>query len=87
MKNFDIDPIRGEIKIIQFQLIIMLSGIRWGNYVGAPGNDPIICWKHKHKVLISTLVPLSTGDVFGLPVYTALVLAYSKDKGKLNNIL
>lgn len=44
----------------------------------------MICWKHKHKVLISTLIPLSTGDVFGLPIFTALALAYSKDKGIVN---
>ena len=28
-----------------------------------------------------SLVPLVTGDVFGLPTCTTLILAYSKDKG------
>ncbi|CAB0033952.1 unnamed protein product [Trichogramma brassicae] len=64
-----------------------VEGIRWGTYVGAPGNDPVMCWKHKHRVLLASLVPLITGDVFGLPVFTTLILAYSKDKGTsmLNN--
>ncbi|KAJ8668849.1 hypothetical protein QAD02_000108 [Eretmocerus hayati] len=57
-----------------------VDGIRWGNYVGAPGNEPVVCWKHKHRLLLASLVPLSTGDVFGLPSYTTLILAYSKDK-------
>ncbi|KAL7305380.1 hypothetical protein TKK_0002123 [Trichogramma kaykai] len=63
-----------------------VEGIRWGTYVGAPGNDPVMCWKHK-PVLLASLVPLITGDVFGLPVFTTLILAYSKDKGTsmLNN--
>ncbi|XP_016837232.1 lysosomal-trafficking regulator isoform X2 [Nasonia vitripennis] len=58
-----------------------VEGIKWGNYVGAPGNEPIVCWKHKHRVLLASLIPLVTGDVFGLPVCTTLILAYSKDRG------
>ncbi|XP_058802324.1 lysosomal-trafficking regulator isoform X2 [Phymastichus coffea] len=58
-----------------------VEGIRWGNYVGAPGNEPTVCWKHKHRVLLASLIPLVTGDVFGLPICTTLILAYSKDKG------
>lgn len=60
---------------------VYITGIRWGNYVGAPGNEPIVCWKHKHRVLLASLIPLVTGDVFGLPICTTLILAYSKDKG------
>lgn len=58
-----------------------VEGIKWGNYVGAPGNEPIVCWKHKHRILLASLIPLVTGDVFGLPICTTLILAYSKDKG------
>lgn len=65
-------------------LVFKLSdivGIKWGNYVGAPGNDPVLCWKNKHRSLLASLVPLTTGDVFGLPNYTTLLLGYSKEKG------
>ncbi|KAF7992714.1 hypothetical protein HCN44_005058 [Aphidius gifuensis] len=63
------------------QVIDGVDGIKWGNYVGAPGNEPILCWKHKHRSIISSLVPLTTGDVFGLPVLTTLLLGYTKEKG------
>ncbi|XP_051169183.1 lysosomal-trafficking regulator isoform X2 [Leptopilina boulardi] len=59
-----------------------ISGIKWGNYVGAPGNDPVLCWKHKHRFPLASLVPLLTGDVFGLPHHTTLLLGYSKEKGR-----
>lgn len=62
-------------------LIFAITAIKWGNYVGSPGNEPIVSWKHKHKTPLATLVPLATGDVFGLPKYTTLLLAYHKDKG------
>ena len=58
-----------------------VDGIKWGNYVGAPGNEPVLCWKHKHRTPLASLVPLSTGDVFGLPGSTTLLLGYSKEKG------
>lgn len=58
-----------------------ISGIKWGNYVGAPGNDPVLCWKHKHRLLLASLIPLLTGDVFGLPHHTTLLLGYNKEKG------
>ncbi|XP_012252611.2 lysosomal-trafficking regulator [Athalia rosae] len=58
-----------------------VTGIKWGNYVGAPGNEPVLCWKHKHRSPLVSLVPLCTGDVFGLPVCTTLLLGYSKEKG------
>ncbi|XP_046418983.1 lysosomal-trafficking regulator isoform X1 [Neodiprion fabricii] len=58
-----------------------VTGIKWGNYVGAPGNEPVLCWKHKHRSPFVYLVPLSTGDVFGLPNLTVLLLGYSKEKG------
>ncbi|CAK9830368.1 Lysosomal-trafficking regulator [Anthophora retusa] len=57
-----------------------VDGIKWGNYVGAPGNEPILCWKHKHRAPLASLVPLITGDAFGLPSYTTLLLGYAKDK-------
>ncbi|KYN43656.1 Lysosomal-trafficking regulator [Trachymyrmex septentrionalis] len=63
------------------QVIEGISGIKWGNYVGAPGNEPILCWKLKHKTPLASLVPLATGDVFGLPNYTTLLLGYTKEKG------
>lgn len=62
-----------------------ISGIKWGNYVGAPGNEPIVCWTHKHKFPLGSLVPLLTGDVFGVQQDTTLVLAYNKEKG--NNLI
>lgn len=58
-----------------------VDGIKWGIYVGAPGNEPIICWKHKHRAPIASLFPSATGDVFGLPNYTTLLLGYNKEKG------
>jgi hypothetical protein len=58
-----------------------ISGIKWGNYVGAPGNEPVLCWKHKHRTPLASLIPLATGDVFGLPNYTTLLLGYTKEKG------
>ncbi|XP_011300955.1 lysosomal-trafficking regulator isoform X2 [Fopius arisanus] len=58
-----------------------VDGIKWGNYVGAPGNEPVLCWKNKHRAPMASLVPLSTGDVFGLSVCTTLLLGYTKDKG------
>lgn len=58
-----------------------IAGIKWGNYVGAPGNEPVLCWKHKHRTPLASLVPLTTGDVFGLPNYTTLLLGYTKEKG------
>ncbi|XP_050573868.1 lysosomal-trafficking regulator isoform X4 [Bombus affinis] len=63
------------------QVIEGVDGIKWGNYVGAPGNEPVLCWKHKHKAPLASLVPLMTGDVFGLPSYTTLLLVYTKEKG------
>ncbi|XP_067210662.1 lysosomal-trafficking regulator isoform X3 [Linepithema humile] len=63
------------------QVIEGISGIKWGNYVGAPGNEPVLCWKLKHKTPLAFLVPLATGDVFGLPNYTTLLLGYTKEKG------
>ncbi|XP_014468102.1 PREDICTED: lysosomal-trafficking regulator isoform X2 [Dinoponera quadriceps] len=63
------------------QVIEGISGIKWGNYVGAPGNEPVLCWKHKHRSPLASLVPLTTGDVFGLPNYTTLLLGYTKEKG------
>ncbi|XP_015121948.1 lysosomal-trafficking regulator [Diachasma alloeum] len=58
-----------------------VDGIKWGNYVGAPGNEPVLCWKNKHRAAMASLIPLSTGDVFGLPVCTTLLLRYTKEKG------
>ncbi|XP_011343929.2 lysosomal-trafficking regulator isoform X3 [Ooceraea biroi] len=58
-----------------------ISGIKWGNYVGAPSNEPVLCWKHKHRTPLASLIPLATGDVFGLPNYTTLLLGYTKEKG------
>ncbi|XP_054002539.1 lysosomal-trafficking regulator isoform X2 [Hylaeus anthracinus] len=63
------------------QVIEGVDGIKWGNYVGAPGNEPALCWKHKHRAPLASLVPLMTGDVFGLPSYTTLLLGYTKEKG------
>ena len=63
------------------QLSDVIVGIKWGNYVGAPGNEPILCWKLKHKTPLASLVPLANGDVFGLPNYTTLLLGYTKEKG------
>ncbi|XP_076766095.1 lysosomal-trafficking regulator mauve isoform X3 [Xylocopa sonorina] len=63
------------------QVIEGVNGIKWGNYVGAPGNEPVLCWKHKHRAPLTSLVPLMTGDVFGLPSYTTLLLGYTKEKG------
>ncbi|XP_026675054.1 lysosomal-trafficking regulator isoform X2 [Ceratina calcarata] len=63
------------------QVIEGVDGIKWGNYVGAPGNEPVLCWKHKHRAPLASLVPLMTGDVFGLPSYTTLLLGYTKEKG------
>ncbi|XP_076239225.1 lysosomal-trafficking regulator mauve [Calliopsis andreniformis] len=63
------------------QVIEGVDGIKWGNYVGAPGNEPVLCWKHKHRAPLTCLVPLMTGDVFGLPNYTTLLLGYTKEKG------
>ncbi|KAK9307869.1 hypothetical protein QLX08_001934 [Tetragonisca angustula] len=62
------------------QVIESVDGIKWGNYVGAPGNEPVLCWKHKHRAPLASLVPLMTGDVFGLPNYTTLLLGYMKEK-------
>ncbi|XP_014603828.1 PREDICTED: lysosomal-trafficking regulator isoform X1 [Polistes canadensis] len=63
------------------QVIEGVEGIKWGNYVGAPGNEPSLCWKHKHRTSLSYLIPLATGDVFGLPNYTTLLIGYTKEKG------
>ncbi|XP_011866548.1 PREDICTED: lysosomal-trafficking regulator isoform X3 [Vollenhovia emeryi] len=63
------------------QVIEGIDGIKWGNYVGAPGNEPVLCWKLKHKTPLASLVPLATGDVFGLPNHTTLLLGYTKEKG------
>ncbi|XP_076389629.1 lysosomal-trafficking regulator mauve isoform X1 [Megachile rotundata] len=63
------------------QVIEGVNGIKWGNYVGAPGNEPVLCWKHKHRAPLASLIPLMTGDVFGLPSYTTLLLGYTKEKG------
>ncbi|XP_076629359.1 lysosomal-trafficking regulator mauve isoform X2 [Colletes latitarsis] len=63
------------------QVIEGVDGIKWGNYVGAPGNEPVLCWKHKHRAPLTCLIPLITGDVFGLPNYTTLLLGYTKEKG------
>ncbi|KAK2579125.1 hypothetical protein KPH14_001295 [Odynerus spinipes] len=63
------------------QVIEGVEGIKWGNYVGAPGNEPVLCWKHKHRTSLSYLIPLATGDVFGLPSYTTLLIGYAKEKG------
>ncbi|XP_057327101.1 lysosomal-trafficking regulator [Microplitis mediator] len=58
-----------------------VTGIKWGYYVGAPGNEPVLCWKHKHRVPMVSLIPLTTGDVFGLPACTALLIGYNNEKG------
>ncbi|XP_043270510.1 lysosomal-trafficking regulator isoform X2 [Venturia canescens] len=63
------------------QVIEGVSGIKWGSYVGAPGNEPVLCWKHKHRAPMASLMPLTTGDVFGLPTCTTLILGYNKEKG------
>ncbi|KZC14096.1 Lysosomal-trafficking regulator, partial [Dufourea novaeangliae] len=62
------------------QVIEGVDGIKWGNYVGAPRNEPVLCWKHKNRATLASLVPLMTGDVFGLPSYTTLLLGYTKEK-------
>lgn len=68
------------IKFIK-QLSDIIAGIKWGNYVGAPDNKPVLCWKLKHKTPLASLIPLATGDVFGLSNYTTLLLSYTKEKG------
>ncbi|XP_046739126.1 lysosomal-trafficking regulator isoform X2 [Diprion similis] len=77
IQNLGTSSPSGSIPIV----IEGVAGIKWGNYVGAPGNEPVLCWKHKHRSPLVSLVPLSTGDVFGLPNLTALLLGYSKEKG------
>lgn len=49
--------------------------------MGAPGNEPVLSWKLKHETPLASLVPLATGDVFGLPNHTTLLLDYTKEKG------
>lgn len=67
--------------IIMYLSMYHIIGIKWGNYVAAPGNEPVLCWKHKHRTSLSYLIPLATGDVFGLPNYTTLLIGYAKEKG------
>ncbi|XP_020281501.1 lysosomal-trafficking regulator isoform X2 [Pseudomyrmex gracilis] len=75
--NLDADAFRNQTP----QVIEGINGIKWGNYVGAPGNDAFQCWKEKHRTPLASLVPLTTGDVFGLPAHSALLLGYTKEKG------
>ncbi|XP_023246507.1 lysosomal-trafficking regulator [Copidosoma floridanum] len=66
-----------------FHVMESVEGIKWGNYVGAPSNEPNICWKHKYRIPLASLVPLATGEVFGLPACTTLILAYSKGNNSM----
>lgn len=75
------------IKHLFLIYFIYFVGIKWGNYVGAPGNEPVLCWKHKHRTSLSYLIPLATGDVFGLPNYTTLLIGYAKEKGQIITIV
>lgn len=58
-----------------------VDGIKWGSYVGAPANEPVVCWKQKQRAPLSSLVPLATGDVFGLPKFATLLIDYNREKG------
>ncbi|KAK0171372.1 hypothetical protein PV328_009113 [Microctonus aethiopoides] len=85
-------PILNAINTYSFSnipsVIEEVEGIKWGNYVGAPGNEPILCWKHKNRIPMASLIPLFTGDVYGLPICTTLLLGYNHEKGSnmLNSI-
>lgn len=56
-----------------------IRGIKWGNYVGSPSREaPSVLWNHSYSCPVSSLVPLNTNDVFGLPSSTSLLISYSK---------
>ena len=59
-----------------------VEGLKWGIYVGSPACDePKTRWIQEHGGQISTLVPMPTGEVFGLGPCSHLIVNYSKDKG------
>lgn len=70
------------ILIIQLQPIKEVSGLRWGDYVGSPAHgDPVLAWTKDHGSVVSTVVSLPTGDVFGLGPCSTLLVMYSKEIG------
>ncbi|XP_047002591.1 lysosomal-trafficking regulator [Schistocerca americana] len=60
----------------------LVRGLQWGHYVGSPAEpEPSEVWQRRHRVPVGHLIPLATGDVYGLAPHTCLLLSYTKDRG------
>ena len=65
-----------------------IIGIRWGQYCGSPIlQEPKIIYSYKTKKLITSLVPLHNGHVFGLSPKETLVVKINRERGKESKIL
>ncbi|XP_067682841.1 lysosomal-trafficking regulator-like isoform X2 [Haliotis asinina] len=61
-----------------------INGLRWGNFVGSPeGGAPVTVWRKVYPVVITTLVPLPTGYVFGLEANSCALVLHAKDRADL----
>jgi len=55
-----------------------VTGMAWGNYVGAPGHPaPTVVWQQNQGVTVTNLVRLETNEVFGIPSRSVLVGKYN----------
>lgn len=61
-----------------------VRGLKWGSYVGSPVEpEPRVAWKQtsKDRAVASSLLPLSTNDVYALPPATTCLVRYTKERG------
>ncbi|XP_048259527.1 lysosomal-trafficking regulator-like isoform X2 [Haliotis rufescens] len=75
-----------EVKHLSYirRPISNINGLRWGNFVGSPeGGTPVTVWRKVYPVVITTLVPLPTGYVFGLEADSCALVLHAKDRADL----
>ncbi|KAK6183248.1 hypothetical protein SNE40_010762 [Patella caerulea] len=59
-----------------------VSGLKWGNYVGSPDYlPPVPTWREVYPCVLTSLVPLASGFVFGVPANSCVLVLHSKDRG------
>ena len=59
-----------------------VHGLRWGSYVGSPDlAEPTLTPVRRHGGVVSSLVALPTGEVFGVGPSSTLLVIYSKQTG------
>ncbi|KAL5007985.1 hypothetical protein ScPMuIL_013566 [Solemya velum] len=61
--------------------ISTVMGVKWGQYVGSADlPQPTITWKNTYSAIVSSLVALPTGEVFGIGANSCFLVMYSKER-------